>query len=123
MPGCSLSTRHGTVAFALLYDIYRLHPVLLMLFITCTIPSTPTMLPQFPLSLLCIAHAAFALALPSSAQVPLLSGQSDVYAKSEHMGVMIAYKRHGENVETTTEFPLRQPLQGTPVQKNSVLPF
>ncbi|KAJ4983339.1 hypothetical protein SVAN01_11172 [Stagonosporopsis vannaccii] len=62
---------------------------------------------------LCLVHSVFARALPPTAQVPLVSPQQRGYAKPEHMGVMIAYKRSGEDHEATFQFPLRQPIRGS----------
>lgn len=70
------------------------------------------MLLQCLLCALYLIHGVFARALPPTVQVPLISQQQQDHAKPEHMGVMIAYKRSGEDHEATFQFPLRKPLRG-----------
>ncbi|KAF2629866.1 hypothetical protein BU25DRAFT_260103 [Macroventuria anomochaeta] len=71
------------------------------------------MLSQYLLCALCAVSGVFSRAVPDVAQVPLLHPQQQNHAKPEHMGVMIAFKRSGEDHEKTFQCPLRQPLRGT----------
>ena len=83
------------------------------------------MLSRYLLCALYLVHGAVPLALPDVAQVqvPLLSSQQRSHAKSEHMSVLIAYKRGGEDHEAILRFPLRQPLRGMSVARILELSF
>lgn len=78
------------------------------------------MLLQYLLCALCVVPSAFSRVLPISTQVPFVASQQD-HAKPEHMGVMIAFQRSGEDHESTFQFPERQPIRGMFVQSICVL--
>ncbi|KAJ8105996.1 hypothetical protein OPT61_g9834 [Boeremia exigua] len=71
------------------------------------------MLPKFLLCTLCLVHSAFSRALPPTEQVPIVHAPQQDYAKPEHMGVMIAFKRSGEDHEAMLQFALRRPIRGS----------
>lgn len=81
------------------------------------------MVSRYLLCALSAVSSVFALALSqiAHAQIPLLDSQQ--HAKPSHMGVLIAFKRSGEDHEATLQFPLGQPLKGTLPRIDVCLPF
>jgi hypothetical protein len=80
------------------------------------------MLPRIMLYALCLVHGALAFVPPLQTQVPIWVAQQE-HAIPRHMGALVAYKRHGENCETTIQIPLRQPLRGVLVPEVSADSF
>lgn len=110
VPDNSLGTQHWKVAPEPNCTTPEDLPLNLVLFIPSTSNLLSAMLPQIPLYALCLVHGAFAFVLPLQSQVPILVARQEPIPR--RIGVLIAYRRHGENCEATIQIPLRQPLRG-----------
>jgi hypothetical protein len=74
------------------------------------------MLLGYLFALLSFVGCAICLAVPHAVQSPLqstsLSTAQQYDAKPNHMGVLMAFRRSGEEHESTIQIPLGEPLKG-----------